>query len=52
VTDVRIAWQVNPRLELSLRGTNLFDPHHVEFDEHGFPAQIPRATYAQVRWNF
>lgn len=51
-TDVRIAWHASPRLELSLRGTNLFDPHHVEFDEHGFPAQIPRATYAQVRWSF
>jgi len=51
-TDVRIAWHVNPRLELSVRGTNVFDPKHVEFDEHGFPAEIPRAAYAQVRWNF
>ncbi len=51
-TDVRIAWHVNPRVELSIRGTNVFDPKHVEFDEHGFPAEIPRAAYAQVRWNF
>lgn len=51
-TDIRLAWHVNPRLELSVRATNLFDPHHVEFDEHGFPADIPRATYAQVRWSY
>ena len=51
-TDLRIAWHVNPRLELSLRGTNVFDSGHVEFDEHGFPAVIPRTTYAQVRWSY
>ena len=51
-TDVRVAWRVKPNLELSIRGTNVFDPHHVEFDEHGFPAEIPRATYAQVRWSY
>jgi iron complex outermembrane receptor protein len=51
-TDLRLAWHVNRRLELSIRGTNVFDPRHVEFDEHGFPAEIPRATYAQVRWSY
>ena len=29
-----------------------FDRGHVEFDEHGFPAVIPRTAYAQLRWAF
>jgi iron complex outermembrane receptor protein len=51
-TDVRIAWRPRPGLELSLTGANLFDRGHVEFDEHGFPAVIPRTAYAQLRWSF
>ena len=38
-------------LELSVVGTNL-DGSHVEFDEHGFAARIPRAGYVQLRWEF
>ena len=51
-TDVRAAWRLNRDLELSVAVSNLFDKEHVEFDEHGFPAQIPRSTYAQLRWYF
>jgi len=51
-TDARVAWRVNRDLELSVAVSNLFDREHVEFDEHGFPAQIPRSTWAQVRWYF
>ena len=51
-TDVRIAWRPWRDLELSLTGMNVFDGGHVEFDEHGLPAVIPRTAYAQVRWSF
>ena len=51
-TDARIAWRVTPAIELSVIGSNLFHASHVEFDEHGLPAQIPRAFYGQVRIAF
>lgn len=51
-TDVRVAWRPTRGLELSVAVSNLFDKEHVEFDEHGFPTQIPRSTYARVRWYF
>ena len=51
-TDVRVAWRPSRGLELSVAVSNLFDKEHVEFDEHGFPTQIPRSTYARVRWYF
>ena len=51
-TDVRVAWRPRSDLELSLLGSDLFNAGHVEFDEHGFPARIPRAAYAQLRWTF
>lgn len=51
-TDVRLAWRVREKVEVSLVGSDLFHRGHVEFDEHGLPARIPRAAYAQVRWQF
>jgi iron complex outermembrane receptor protein len=51
-TDVRVAWNVNRNVELSVIGTDLFASGHVEFDEHGLPARIPRGAYAQLRWQF
>ncbi len=50
--DARIAWRVNDRIELAISGTNLLHRGHVEFDEHGLPAVIPRAAYFQVRARF
>jgi iron complex outermembrane receptor protein len=50
--DMRVAWRVWKNIELALMGSNLFDTGHVEFDEHGFPAVIPRSVYAQVRMKF
>jgi hypothetical protein len=43
---------VNRHLDLSLVASDLFNRSHVEFDEHGQPASIPRGAYAQVRWQF
>jgi len=51
-TDARIAWRMTPAVELSITGTDLFHAGHVEFDEHGFPARIPRAVYGQARIEF
>ena len=51
-TDLRIAWHPKARLEVSLVGSDLLSRGHVEFDEHGLPARIPRSAYAQLRWMF
>jgi len=50
--DARIAWRINNHFEVALAGTSLLHRGHVEFDEHGFPAVIPRAAYLQVRARF
>ncbi len=51
-TDLRVAWRPSRDVELALLGANVFEKTHVEFDEHGFPAPIPRSLYAQLRWMF
>jgi iron complex outermembrane receptor protein len=51
-TDLRLGYRPTRDLELSVTVSNVFDRRHVEFDEHGFPAEIPRSTYGQVRWYF
>ena len=52
-TDVRVAWSPGRHVELALSGSDVFHRDgHVEFDEHGFPARIPRAAYIQLRWMF
>ena len=50
--DARIAWRFSDKIEIALVGTSLLHKGHVEFDEHGFPAVIPRAGYIQVRASF
>jgi iron complex outermembrane receptor protein len=50
--DARIAWRFNDKIEVALVGTSLLHKGHVEFDEHGFPAVIPRAGYVQLRASF
>ena len=50
--DARIAWRVTDRVELAVGGTNLLHSGHVEFDEHGLPAVIPRTAYFQARLRF
>jgi iron complex outermembrane receptor protein len=50
--DARLAWRIHDRFELALVGTSLLHASHFEFDEHGFPAPIPRAGYVQVRASF
>ena len=50
--DTRVAWRVNESMELAILGSNLLHNGHVEFDEHGQPAVIPRAAYFQARLRF
>ena len=50
--DARIAWRVTDAIELAAGGNNLLHKGHVEFDEHGLPAVIPRTAYFQVRARF
>ena len=44
--DARVGWQPTPRVEMSVVGHNLLDPHHPEFGEN--PVEIRRSFYAQV----
>ncbi len=52
--DLRLAWQMNERLELSVVGQNLLDSGHVEFVQEAFiaPTEIPRSFYVQFRYSF
>jgi iron complex outermembrane receptor protein len=50
--DMRIAWHVTPRVELSLTGRNLVHRYHAEAFADGSVDQIPRSVYAGVRWTF
>jgi iron complex outermembrane receptor protein len=49
--DVRIGWQVTPRLELSIAGQNLVHRFHAEASAPPIQ-QIPRSVYAGMRWSF
>ena len=49
--DARFAWRMNPRLELSVVGQNLFQPWHVE--AAGDPSTlvgIIRSGYVKLTW--
>jgi len=46
--DARVAWRASERIELSLTGQNLLQPHHPEFNAVG--AEIRRSAYVAVTW--
>jgi len=55
--DVRLGWQPQPDLTLSLGAKNLFDNQHPEFGSgHGanneVPGEVQRAFYLQVNYQF
>lgn len=58
--DARLAWQVQPELEISLIGTNLLDNQHPEFAQYSGNApgqgltstQIDRSLLLQLEWRF
>jgi iron complex outermembrane recepter protein len=49
--DVRLGWQVTPKLELSLAGLNLVHTAHAEATA-GSTQEIPRSFYVGTRWSF
>lgn len=53
--DLRVAWRVQPGLELSLVGQNLLDRRHVEFIPDLLPSQtlqVQRSVYVKAKWQF
>jgi iron complex outermembrane receptor protein len=47
--DLRISWQALQRLELSLVGRNLLQPHHPEFSGG---TEVARSAYARLAGRF
>jgi len=50
--DVRLAWQANEQLELSLVGQNLLHDHHLEFGTPATRGEIERSVYGKAAWRF
>jgi iron complex outermembrane recepter protein len=57
--DARIGWTVSPSVELSLTGSNLIHPHHLEFGTAAAPLQLGstgvetgRSFFIESRWRF
>jgi iron complex outermembrane recepter protein len=51
--DARLGWSMADRLDLSVGGSNLLDPRHVEFRSFtAVPVEIERTVYAKVAWRF
>jgi iron complex outermembrane recepter protein len=55
--NARLAWTVSPSTELSVKGTNLIHPQHLEFGTTGAPLQLGatgvesgRAFFIEARW--
>jgi iron complex outermembrane receptor protein len=53
--DARLAWQINPHLEIAIVGQNLVESHHAEFAPSFIasqPSEIPRSVYGKITWRF
>ena len=52
--DARIAWNLNPNVEVALVGRNLLDDGHVEFsrDFLSTPTEAPRELFVTARYKF
>jgi iron complex outermembrane receptor protein len=50
-TDVHLAWQMTPRLELALVGQDLNQPRHVEWlGDADVAVAIRRSGYLKMTW--
>jgi iron complex outermembrane receptor protein len=49
--DVRYGRKLRPDLELSVVGTDLFDPAHPEFGVPGARSEIGRALFLKLQWS-
>jgi len=47
--NLRLGWNVTPRLQISLAGSNLLHDHHLEFPPPGATA-VPRSAFIELRW--
>jgi iron complex outermembrane receptor protein len=52
--NARLGWRPRKDWELSLVGTNLLGPSHVEFVQETlpFPEQVEHSIYGQLKWSF
>jgi len=52
--DIRVAWQVNETLELSMTGQNLLDSQHLEYRQETYTpeTEVPRGFYGKLEWQF
>ncbi|MCB1878130.1 MAG: TonB-dependent receptor [Chromatiales bacterium] len=52
--DLRLAWQANKQLELSLVGQNLLHGHHQEYVQEAYilPTEVERSFYVQAALSF
>ncbi|HEX2222894.1 MAG TPA: TonB-dependent receptor [Thermoanaerobaculia bacterium] len=50
--DLRLGWQANDRLELSLVGVNLLDDSHPELGPAASREEVERSVYGRVLWTF
>jgi iron complex outermembrane receptor protein len=50
--DMRIAWQLQRGLELSLVGQNLLDSGHVEFGNPATASEMARGAYVKLKWTY
>ncbi len=48
-SDARFGWRAGKRLELSVIGRNLLQPHHAEF---GGGTQVKRSAYGKITWHW
>ncbi len=49
-SDVRIGWQLTPRLELSVVGQDLFDQRHLEWPAGSGGVDVQRSVYGGFTW--
>jgi iron complex outermembrane recepter protein len=51
--DARFGWRVTPRLQLSVAGQNLLQPHFAQFGgDPGGLVQVRRGVYAKLIWRW
>jgi len=50
--DLTLGWAVSRTVDLSVAGTNLLHPYHLEFIEEGQSDRIPRSLWLETRCRF
>jgi iron complex outermembrane recepter protein len=50
--NARYAWQITPRLEVSVTGSNLLESSHVEFNDPAAAVEIDRTVYGKLLWQY